>query len=351
MTFNFNTFNHIDFVDLITGRFYDFDDMDYITRPELFLSVERGTEDNNSCEYWIFDPSKIENTETGEEFITENKEWTFLYSDYDDAVEAQYTRSNWIKKRCDLWLVEDSGDKAAIKQAKEALVSAEKKVEAISMSKRVDTDDNIDSDYEDDDVIDSEEKALESVYENAENFWKIPEKYRTKDVCLATAKELGSVCGDIPEELQSEQFFIEAVTVNKNGKALKYVPDEYLTLKVCLVAIKQHPEMREELFEYIPEELHEKLQNIDNKNENQKKQNDRSPAPAPEIKPAEKKPESSTPSTPATGATCPKCSKVARAGAKFCASCGTKFDRLCTGCGNTLKPTSKFCAKCGTKAE
>ena len=74
------------------------------------------------------------------------------------------------------------------------------------------------------------------------------------------------------------------------------------------------------------------------------------PSPPP-VKPAPVKKEAPAPVQEATGAVCPKCGKVARVGAKFCSSCGTKFDPVCANCGRQLKATSKFCPGCGTKVE
>ncbi|MDR1903658.1 MAG: leucine-rich repeat protein [Treponema sp.] len=93
--------------------------------------------------------------------------------------------------------------------------------------------------------------ALDFVRKNPEQFNDIPIALRTRDVCLLGVKERGGVCKLIPKALQSEDFFIEAVTVNINGKALKYVPDEYRTLKVCAAAVKKFPDA----LEFVPEAL------------------------------------------------------------------------------------------------
>jgi hypothetical protein len=76
---------------------------------------------------------------------------------------------------------------------------------------------------------------------------------------LAAIEAFGAVCEYIPDTLQSEQFFIEAVKVNKNGKALKYVPDEYRSVKVCLAALQRHPDMAGEIMGYVPESLQERV--------------------------------------------------------------------------------------------
>jgi tetratricopeptide (TPR) repeat protein len=85
------------------------------------------------------------------------------------------------------------------------------------------------------------EDAVDFVREQPERFTNIPEEFRTREVCLLAVKYFGGVCGHIPEQIQSEDFFIEAVTINENGKALKYVPVKYLTRKVCDAALQSHP--------------------------------------------------------------------------------------------------------------
>jgi hypothetical protein len=97
--------------------------------------------------------------------------------------------------------------------------------------------------------------CLKMVKRNGNAFLHIPDYMRTDKVCLAAIKQYGSVCGKIPEELQSEGFFTEAVKVNDNGKALKYVPEQYRTLQVCRTAIETHPGMAEELLSYVPKAM------------------------------------------------------------------------------------------------
>jgi hypothetical protein len=103
------------------------------------------------------------------------------------------------------------------------------------------------------------EKALAFIESNPDKFDEIPDEYKTSAVCLVAIREYGSDCENIPTELQSEEFFIEAVEINENGKALKYVPEEYRTEKVCLAALKSHPDMAEEILGYVPKELREQV--------------------------------------------------------------------------------------------
>ena len=60
----------------------------------------------------------------------------------------------------------------------------------------------------------------------------------------------------------------------------------------------------------------------------------------------------------ATSVTCPSCQAPAKAGQKFCMSCGTaipaenretRVKKFCTSCGAKLLPGAKFCQSCGTK--
>jgi predicted DNA-binding WGR domain protein len=109
----------------------------------------------------------------------------------------------------------------------------------------------IDYDEDEDSKIQSEEDALRLVREAPADFPQIPERYRTREICLIAVTSFGSVCAYIPTALQSEEFFIEAVNMNTNGKALKYVPDEFRTLNVCLASVKKFPET----LEFVPEAL------------------------------------------------------------------------------------------------
>ena len=44
---------------------------------------------------------------------------------------------------------------------------------------------------------------------------------------------------------------------------------------------------------------------------------------------------------------CPKCHHENKPSAKFCASCGTKLQRLCSKCGAEVDPDDRFCSDCG----
>jgi membrane protease subunit (stomatin/prohibitin family) len=52
-------------------------------------------------------------------------------------------------------------------------------------------------------------------------------------------------------------------------------------------------------------------------------------------------------SAPAT-IECGNCHSQVRAGAKFCAECGTALQKHCTNCNADLTASAKFCAECGT---
>ncbi|MDR1894100.1 MAG: leucine-rich repeat protein, partial [Spirochaetales bacterium] len=97
----------------------------------------------------------------------------------------------------------------------------------------------------------TEREALDFVRKNPEQFNDVPFSLRTREVCLLGVKERGGICKLIPKALQSEEFFIEAVKVNINGKALKYVPAEFRTPKVCAAAVRKFPDA----IEFVPEAL------------------------------------------------------------------------------------------------
>ena len=91
--------------------------------------------------------------------------------------------------------------------------------------------------------------------ENPDSLPLVPEEYITIEMCLFAVKQFGGSCANFPPALQTEDNFLEAVKINSNGKALKYVPDKYLTLKVCVAAIQSHPDMADEIMEYVPKAL------------------------------------------------------------------------------------------------
>jgi membrane protease subunit (stomatin/prohibitin family) len=53
---------------------------------------------------------------------------------------------------------------------------------------------------------------------------------------------------------------------------------------------------------------------------------------------------------PAAMIECPGCHSQVRAGAKFCAECGTPMAKHCTNCNAMLNAGAKFCAECGNPA-
>jgi len=55
------------------------------------------------------------------------------------------------------------------------------------------------------------------------------------------------------QQITTEEEALEAV--KRNGLALKYVPDNLKTMKLCLKAVKQD----EEALQFVPEELQEEV--------------------------------------------------------------------------------------------
>ena len=124
------------------------------------------------------------------------------------------------------------------------------------------------------------EVCMEAVKANSLAVSFVPEKLLTEELCREAcpivAKSYGEACMHIPPDLQSEEFFVEAVTVNENGKALKHVPAEYRTLAVCLAAFARHPDKREEILGYVPEELKAQVESaIGQENSREKRKGER----------------------------------------------------------------------------
>jgi membrane protease subunit (stomatin/prohibitin family) len=44
---------------------------------------------------------------------------------------------------------------------------------------------------------------------------------------------------------------------------------------------------------------------------------------------------------------CSSCQSIVKAGAKFCANCGTAVGEKCPSCGEAIDPSARFCAACG----
>ena len=252
-------------------------------------------------------------------------------------------------------------------------------------------DDGDDGD-DDDGEIKSEEDAMNFVRENPDDFTEIPEQWRTKDVCLLAIASRGGVCKFIPEHLRSEDFFLEAVKVNTNGKALKYIPADFLTVKVCNTAIQLFPkELNANDLNGVGNKLLEKgvydtaISILDRavtldpnhhytldtrgecyfaKGDFEKAINDFKKAA--ELQPhdqyykdnlakAEAALKSAKPATadkaPAqqSGRTCSACGHALKPTSKFCPSCGVKQVVVCGNCGKVPREGAKFCAGCGNK--
>lgn len=48
---------------------------------------------------------------------------------------------------------------------------------------------------------------------------------------------------------------------------------------------------------------------------------------------------------------CPQCGAIARAGDKFCHTCGTALSQTCPACGTPFASGDKFCGNCGTRLD
>jgi hypothetical protein len=126
--------------------------------------------------------------------------------------------------------------------------------------------------------IKTPEVCLEAVKQNGRALQDVPEELKTPELCLAAVKQDGYALRYVPEELRTPELCLAAVT--QDGQALRYVPEELRTPELCLAAVKQDgwalqyvpealktPEMclaalqaasdkAEDLFEYIPRNIH-----------------------------------------------------------------------------------------------
>ena len=101
----------------------------------------------------------------------------------------------------------------------------------------------------------TKEFVLDFLRKNPDAFRVIPEKHRDQEACFIAIESYDSACRGVPAELQTEDFFIEAVKVNADGWALRYIPQEHRRPNVCLAALERHPQMRDEILGYVPENL------------------------------------------------------------------------------------------------
>lgn len=55
------------------------------------------------------------------------------------------------------------------------------------------------------------------------------------------------------------------------------------------------------------------------------------------------------PPHPVSNGACPACGQVARPGAFYCTTCGTRLPLTCPKCGQIIHSADRFCTSCGTE--
>jgi hypothetical protein len=101
----------------------------------------------------------------------------------------------------------------------------------------------------------SERVCLETVKYHGWAIQEVPDKFKTKELCLTAIKTLwrrvNEYKDDIPTDYwNDEEFCMEAVKQNFN--ALKYVPGKIKTKEFCLEAVTYAP--NEMCIQYVPKQ-------------------------------------------------------------------------------------------------
>ena len=71
---------------------------------------------------------------------------------------------------------------------------------------------------------------------NGVNFYQIPSRKLTVDICIEAIQINADVLSHIPSRLLTDELFIKMV--KKHGDDLRHVPDRYKTIAVCVEAVK-----------------------------------------------------------------------------------------------------------------
>lgn len=99
-------------------------------------------------------------------------------------------------------------------------------------------------------VIMNESEAYRYMSREDARLSKIPEEYRSENVCTLAVQKEGSALKDVPEEHRSYWLCTEAVSTN--GLALVHVPQEHRDYVLCSIAVESHGAA----LAYVPDELH-----------------------------------------------------------------------------------------------
>ena len=112
------------------------------------------------------------------------------------------------------------------------------------------------------------QKWLEVVEEDGMELENVPEEFKTLELCLIAVKDQSSTLIYVPEELKTKELY--EIVVSGNGYALIYIPEEFKTYEMCELAMQElevripagftkNPGMQNFLENYIPEEFQEEL--------------------------------------------------------------------------------------------
>lgn len=83
----------------------------------------------------------------------------------------------------------------------------------------------------------------------------IKKKYRTKELCQYAIECNWKNLEYCPAEYMTEELVIKSLSQKQGSTGLKYIPEEALTLEMCLVAVRKAPTA----FKYVPTKHKEEL--------------------------------------------------------------------------------------------
>ena len=95
---------------------------------------------------------------------------------------------------------------------------------------------------------------LRKIKDNPGLIKSVPEKLKTKAICLAAVKENGIMLKYVPKPLKTKKICLAAI--RESGRALEYVPEPLKSEVLCHIAVKD----RIRAFKYVPDNL--KVQQI-----------------------------------------------------------------------------------------
>ncbi|MCL2704732.1 MAG: DUF4116 domain-containing protein [Spirochaetaceae bacterium] len=98
--------------------------------------------------------------------------------------------------------------------------------------------------------ITTEEEALESVKKDGDRALKyIPEELKTEKLCHIAVEQNARELEYVPKPLKTEKHCY--IAVNNNGESFLHVPDKLKTIEICFIAIIQNS--YSSAIKYVPE--------------------------------------------------------------------------------------------------